>query len=108
MLHENDAAEILRQVCQGSYMKASEPKEGKIELTAEVDGLLKIDREKLNAVNALGQMVLASRHGDFPVKRGDRIAGMRVVPLVIEEEKMNRVKKSAGRNPFFGSCPSGK
>ena len=23
MLHENDAAEVLRQVCQGEYMKAS-------------------------------------------------------------------------------------
>ena len=39
MLHENDAAEILRQVCQGEHMGASEPKEGKIELTAEADGL---------------------------------------------------------------------
>ena len=92
MLHENDAAEVLRQVCQGEHMKASEPKEGKIELTAECDGLLKIDRDKLNEVNAMGQMVLASRHGNFPVKKGDKIVGMRVVPLVIEEEKMNQVK----------------
>ena len=38
-LHENDAAEILRQLCQNEYMSASEPSEGKIELTAEVDGL---------------------------------------------------------------------
>ena len=105
MLHENDAAEILRQVCQGSNMRASEPKEGKIELTAEVDGLLKIDREKLTAVNALGQMVLASRHGDFPVKKGDRIAGMRVVPLVIEEEKMDRVKEICGTEPVFRILP---
>ena len=52
-------------MCQGSYMKASEPKEGKIELTAETDGLLKINRTKLNAVNAMGQIVLASRHGEF-------------------------------------------
>ena len=85
MLHENDAAEVLRQVCQGRHMKASEPKEGKIELTAECDGLLKVDREKLNAVNAMGQIVLASRHGNFAVKKGDKIVGMRVVPLVIEE-----------------------
>ena len=34
MLHENDAAEILRQICQGSGMTATEPKEGKIELVA--------------------------------------------------------------------------
>ena len=105
MLHENDAAEILRQVCQGEHMKASEPKEGKIELTAECAGLLKIDREKLNTVNALGQIVLASRHGNFPVEKGDKIVGMRVVPLVIEEEKMNRVKELCGDEPIFQILP---
>ena len=86
-------------------MKASEPKEGKIELTAECSGLLKINREKLNAVNAMGQMVLASRHGDFPVKKGDKIVGMRVVPLVIEEEKMDRVKEICGGEPIFTLLP---
>lgn len=105
MLHENDAAEILRQVCQNEYMKASEAKEGKIELTAETDGLLKINREKLNAVNGMGQMVLASRHGNFPVRKGDKIVGMRVVPLVIEEEKMNRVKEICGDEPIFMILP---
>ena len=105
MLHENDAAEVLRQVCQGEYMKASEPKEGKIELTAECDGLLKIDREKLQAVNGMGQMVLASRHGNFPVKKGDKIVGMRVVPLVIEEEKMDHVKAVCGDEPIFTLLP---
>lgn len=86
-------------------MTASEPKEGKIELTAQCDGLLKLNREKLNRVNAMGQMVLASRHGDFPVKKGDKIAGMRVVPLVIEEEKMNRVKEICGDEPIFCVLP---
>lgn len=105
MLHENDAAEILRQVCQNEYMKASEAKEGKIELTAETDGLLMINREKLNAVNGMGQMVLASRHGNFPVRKRDKIVGMRVVPLVIEEEKMNRVKEICGDEPIFKILP---
>ena len=44
-------------------------KKGRIELTAETDGLLKVDKEKLNAVNGLGQIVIASRHGNFPVKK---------------------------------------
>ena len=101
MLHENDAAEVLRQVCQGEHMNASEAKEGKIELTAQCDGLLKINDEKFNEVNALGQIVLASRHGNFPVKKGDKIVGMRVVPLVIEEEKMNHVKELCGEEPIF-------
>lgn len=86
-------------------MNASEAKEGKIELTAQCDGLLKINREKLNEVNALGQIVLASRHGNFPVKKGDKIVGMRVVPLVIEEEKMNHVKELCGEEPIFTILP---
>lgn len=105
MLHENDAAEVLRQVCQGDYMEPSEVKEGKIDLTASREGLLKVDKEKLNRVNSMGQIVIASRHGNFPVKKGDKIAGMRVVPLVIEEEKMNQVTQVCGDKPIFQILP---
>ena len=108
MLHENEAAEVLRQVCQGECMDPSEVKEGKIELRASCDGLLKINREKMNAVNAMGEMAIASRHGNFPVKKGDKIAGVRVVPLVIEEEKMNRVREICGDEPVFKLLPFNK
>ena len=37
-------------------MKESGVKEGKIELSAEYDGLLKIDKEKLVTVNSFGRM----------------------------------------------------
>ena len=46
MLHEDEAAQILREICEGDYMKASQPKEGKIELTAEIDGLFLADIEE--------------------------------------------------------------
>ena len=51
MLHEDEAAEILREICQGEHMHASQPKEGKIELTSDIDGILTINVEKLLAVN---------------------------------------------------------
>lgn len=105
MLHENDAAEVLREVCQGEHMTATEPKEGKIDLYADCDGLLKIDRTKMVNVNSMGQMVLSSRHGDFPVRKGDKIAGVRVVPLVIEEEKMNQVRSICEGAPVFSILP---
>ncbi|MCI6469361.1 MAG: molybdopterin-binding protein, partial [Lachnospiraceae bacterium] len=90
MLHENEAAEILREICQGKNMHPSDVKEGKIELIADCDGVLKINREKLRQINSLGEMMIASRHGDFPVNRGDKIAGTRVIPLVIANEKMDQ------------------
>lgn len=105
MLHENDAAEILRQICQGAHMHPSEVKEGKIELIADCDGILKINVAALNRVNALGEMMIASRHGNFPVKKGDKLAGTRVIPLVIEEEKMKRAREVAGDTPIFDILP---
>lgn len=105
MLHENEAAEILFSLCQSEGIGGSEIKEGKIEAIAQIDGLLKIDREKLYRVNALGDMMIASRHGDFPVKAGDKIAGMRVIPLIIEAEKMERAKEAAGGGPIFRILP---
>lgn len=70
MLHENDAAEVLRQVCQGEHMNASEAKEGKIELTAQCDGLLKINREKLNEVNAARSDRACIQTWQFPSEKG--------------------------------------
>ena len=105
MLHENEAAEILRQICQGEHMHPSEVKEGKIELIADCEGVLKINTEKLNAVNSLGEMMIASRHGNFPVKTGDKIAGTRIIPLVIEEEKMEPVNRMCGNEPIFTILP---
>lgn len=92
MIHEDEAAEMLYHLCKGDHMKASEIKEGKIELIAASDGVLKINLQKMNQINALGDIMIASRHGNFPVKAGDTIAGTRVIPLVIQEQKMNQAQ----------------
>ena len=105
MMHENEAAEVLCAICKGSNMSRGGVKEGKIELVAECDGVLRIDREKLMAVNSFGQMMIATRHGDFPVKKGDKLAGTRIIPLVIEKEKMERVKTAAGEKPVMSVEP---
>ena len=103
--HENEAAEILYDICAGDNMHPSEIKEGKIELIADMDGVLKINREALVAVNSLGEMMIASRHGDFPVHAGDKLAGTRIIPLVIEKEKMERAKEVGGTEPIFTIKP---
>ncbi|MDO4313526.1 MAG: molybdopterin-binding protein [Eubacteriales bacterium] len=105
MLHENEAAGILYQLCKNDYMHPSDIKEGKIEVIADCDGLLKVDRDLLNKVNALGEMMIASRHGNFPVKAGDKIAGTRVIPLVIEKEKMEKAQKVCEGRPIFELKP---
>ena len=98
--HENEAARILCEMSRNDYMDASDPSEGKIELTAQVDGLFTLDRQRLYAVNSLGEMMIATRHAG-PVKKGDKLAGMRVIPLVIEKEKMAEARETAGNTPLL-------
>lgn len=105
ILHENEAAEVLYRLSADEHMHGSDIKEGKIELIADCDGVLKIRRDALLAVNSLGEMMIASRHGDFPIKKGDKIAGTRIIPLVIEKEKMDRAEQAAGSQPIFSILP---
>lgn len=101
MLHEDEAAEILRDMCMNDGMSASKPKEGKIELTAERDGLFLVDRERLRAVNSFGRMMIATRPGGVAVKAGDKLCGTRIIPLVIEKEAMAQAKAVAGDTPLL-------
>lgn len=104
-LHENEAAEILYDICKNENMKPSEVKEGKIDLIADTDGLFRVDVKRLDEINELEEIMIATRHNNFPVKKGDKLAGTRVIPLVIEEEKLMEAKKIAGNTPLLELLP---
>ena len=105
ILHEDEAAALLYKAAAGKNIHGTEPKEGKIELIADCDGLLKIHREALLAVNSLPQMMIATIHGDLPVKKGQKLAGTRIIPLVIEQEKMDAMQAAAGAEPILNVLP---
>jgi hypothetical protein len=105
MLHENEAAEILCALCRGKHMRPTPVKEGKIELIADTDGLLMADVERLRSINSLGEMMIATRMSGFPVKKGDKICGTRIIPLTIEKTKMQRACKAAGSDPLLKLLP---
>jgi molybdenum cofactor synthesis domain-containing protein len=105
MLHENDAAERLLAITYNKNMNRSEVKEGKIELSAACDGLFRVDKEKLQAINSLDDIMIATRHGDTAVKQGDKLAGMRVIPLVVEEKLLDEADRIAGGKPILELLP---
>lgn len=86
LIHENEAAERLAHAVSGSGLILDEPKEGKITLTAAHDGLLYSSVDGILALNTLEGVILSTLHNHYPVKKGDKIAGTRVVPLMIEEK----------------------
>ena len=105
MVHENDAAERLLALCGQENMLRSEVKEGKIELKAACDGLFRVRSERLLAVNAQEDVMIATRKGNTPVRKGDKLAGMRVIPLVIEDKKLRAAEEAAGGEPLLELLP---
>ena len=105
MVHENDAAERLLTLCGQENMTRSEVKEGKIELKAACDGLFLVDSPRLVAVNSQDEVMIATRKGGTAVRKGDKLAGMRVIPLIIAEEKLHRAEQAAGDAPLLRLKP---
>jgi len=93
-LHENDAALILGKIGKGDNITlSSEIKEGKINFYSDTEGLLKIDKEHLFKLNMLGEISFATLPENIPVKRGEMVAGARVIPLIIKRDKMDRAEE---------------
>ena len=105
MLHENDAAERLCRICKNEHMTRSEVKEGKIELKADCDGLFRVNVEKLDAIKMIDELMIATRHSNTPVHKGDKLCGTRVIPLIIKEEKLDAADKVAGSEPILELLP---
>jgi hypothetical protein len=85
-LHENDAAlAMAKAFCGAGVGFQGEPKEGKLNLIARRDGLLKVRVDALTDINMLGEIMCASRHSNTLVKAGDTVAGTRAIPLTVEK-----------------------
>lgn len=104
-VHEDDAAVRLARLAAGQGLSFSTPCEGKVSLTASRHGLLKVDVERLAALNSVPDMVFATAHSNQAVEPGRVVAGTRVVPLVIEEEKLTRVEVLLAGGPIIEVKP---
>ncbi|MDU5261736.1 MAG: molybdopterin-binding protein [Clostridium celatum] len=88
-LHENDAATRISNLVVGGGIKLSdEIKEGKVDFFADIDGVLKIDKDNLFKLNSLGEIIVSTLHNNTPIKKGEKIGATRVIPLIIDEEKI--------------------
>lgn len=90
-VHENDAAIALAQAfCGDGVTWRDPPREGKIALIAERDGLFKANVEALTEINLVGDIMCASRHTNFLVTKGATVAATRAIPLVIRTGLLDR------------------
>ncbi|MFV0465514.1 MAG: molybdopterin-binding protein [Lachnospiraceae bacterium] len=105
MVHEDDAAVLLKDICIGPGMVSSEIKEGKVTITASVEGMFQVNSEKLRKINGIGEVIIATCQGNYPVRAGDKLAAARVVPLVIRKELLDETVKIADGKPLLSILP---
>jgi molybdenum cofactor synthesis domain-containing protein len=94
-LHEDDAALRMAAALAGERLAYGEPHEGKVTLKAAEDGLAFVLREVVDAVNALGDVALATVVNHRVVRAGEPIAATRVIPLIVPERKVREVERIA-------------
>lgn len=105
LVHEDDAACRIGRAVSGPGIELVGPREGKIELVAACDGLLKVDVALLDRLNDLEDVMLATLHTNQPVTRGKVLGGTRVIPLVVPEEIVAAAEALCGGGPLLQVMP---
>ncbi len=109
-MHEDEAAYAIAGALMGEGVKIQgEPKEGKINIIADTEGLLTINKDALLQFNMLGDVMCATLHNNTLVKKGQIVAGTRAIPLVVKREIVEKavalVKTySPIRSPWRVAC----
>ncbi len=79
-VHEDDAASRLAERLSGEGISSEAPEEGKVSLSALWNGLLVYDEESIHRINDDPDWIVATVANKVPVKKGERVAGIRIVP----------------------------
>jgi hypothetical protein len=106
-LHEEEAAERLALAAGGENILLSAPREGRITFSAARFGLLEVNVPLLEKINRLGLISFATLHTLREVAEGEPLAGVRVIPLVVDEELVLQAEAlcAASRKPLLSVLP---
>lgn len=104
-IHEDEAARRIAEAAAGKGIRLVAPGEGKIELVAEYDGLLKINTAMLEQLIDQDEIMFASVHENQLVKAGQKVAGTRVIPLYVNEKIVAGAERVCQNSPMVEILP---
>lgn len=82
---EDEAAQRAAEAIAGPNLDVAAPFTGRCNLYAAADGLLRVDRSRIDALNAIDEAVtVATVRPDEPVNAGQLVATVKVIPLGLE------------------------
>ncbi|MBQ7738585.1 MAG: trehalose-binding protein, partial [Desulfovibrionaceae bacterium] len=106
LIHEDEVAKTLAEMMAGKNIGYKlPPREGKIDFTAECQGLLSVDIDRLMAFNLVPDLMCATRQDGLVVNQGARVAGTRAIPLYLERQHLQSAKNILGAEPLFTVTP---
>lgn len=106
-VHEDDAALALAEVVCGAHVVYDKKvSEGKIQISAGADGVFTINRDALKKINSVPDYTVACLPGDTRVTQGQKLGGLRIVPLVTKRVNVEQaVKIAKDSSPVFDVLP---
>ncbi len=105
VLHENDAAARIAKAVAGQGISLVDAAEGKVELKAAVPGLLKINIDALEEINQAEEVAIVTLHSNQLVTVGKPVAGCKIIPLVVDADKIRRIERICENNPLIEVKP---
>ncbi len=86
---EDAAAQAVARMLAGADVELRPTNTGRANLIAKTHGLTIIDREVIDAVNAMDESVTVATIAQYtPVRTGDRIATVKIIPFAVGAEIM--------------------
>ncbi|UCE98360.1 MAG: molybdopterin-binding protein [Dehalococcoidia bacterium] len=92
-IHEEEAARRIATAVAEPELEISQPKEGKVNIKSTISGLLKINKALLKEINSVASISLATLHENSVCRPGTIVAGTKIIPLYIPEEKIEKIEK---------------
>ncbi len=83
-VHEDEAGVRLGDAIHGNGTYTIAPKESRVNIFAEHDGLLKINRDVIEKINNLPYIICATLPDNMRVEKDQMLAGTKVIPLVVD------------------------
>jgi hypothetical protein len=104
-IHEGEAGARLASAVAGPGIDIRGPAESQYTLLARTRGLLRVDVERLFAVNSHEGISVLTRFDYQPVEAGDELAGAKVTPLVMPRATIEAVERICLEGPPLRVLP---
>ena len=104
-VHEDDCARRMAAMAPVNGAHYTEPAEGKVLLFADQRGMFRVNCQLLNRINSIGDITICTLPDHYPVEAGDRLASMRIVPLVTSEEQIREAEELCTNEKLLDLLP---